>query len=55
MPWTRWPRREQNTERRFVDALLNGIKRFLTVLGCWWKRRTAPPGPGQDETYTDQW
>ena len=40
---------------RFVDLLLNGMKRFLAVLGDYWKRRTTPPGPGQNGTYTDQW
>ena len=51
MLWSRWRRRQQKMDRRFVDVL-NGIKRCLVVLGDWWKRRTAPPGPGQ---YTDQW
>ena len=37
---------------RFVDLLLNGIKRCLAVLGDYWKRRKTPPSPGQ---YTDQW
>ena len=37
---------------RFVELLLNGIKRFLAVLGKYWKRYTTPPGPGQDG-YTD--
>ena len=40
---------------RFVELLLRGVKRFLTVLGDYWKRHRTPPGPGQDRTYTDQW
>ena len=39
---------------RFVD-LLNGMRRFLAVLGGYRKRRTTPPGPERDGMYTDQW
>ena len=40
---------------RFVALLLSGVRCFLAVLGDYWKRRTTPPGPERDETYTDQW
>lgn len=39
---------------RFVALLLSGVRRFLVVLGDYWKRRTTPPASGQDGTYTDQ-
>ena len=39
---------------RFVERLLNGMRRFLAVLGAYRRRRTTPPGPGRD-AYTDQW
>lgn len=52
---TRWKRREKVKDKRFAASLLNGMRRFLVVLGDYWKRRTTPPGAEQDETYTDQW
>ena len=52
---TRWKRREKVKDKRFAALLLNGLRRLPTALGDYWKRRTTPPGPEQDGTYTDQW
>ena len=40
---------------RFLDLLLNGMKRLHAAVLAYWKRRTHPPGPGGNRTYTDQW
>ena len=41
---------------RFVELLLNGMKRLVAALGTYWRRRTVPPpDDGQNGTYTDQW
>ena len=41
---------------RFLEVLLNGMKRLHEVLGNFWKRYTTPPADvNQNETYTDQW
>ena len=52
---TRWKRRQKVKGRRIAALLLNGLRRLPTALGDSWKRRTTPPGPERDETYTDQW
>ena len=41
---------------KFLELLLNGMKRLHVVLSNYWKRRTIPPPQvEQSETYTDQW
>ena len=40
---------------RFVEALMNGVKRCLAFVDDWWKGRMSPHVSQQDETYTDQW
>ena len=41
---------------RFLELLLNGMKRFAGALGSFWKRYTTPPiDTKKNETYTDQW
>ena len=41
---------------RFVDLLVNGMKRLHAVIGPFWQRYTTPPdGAKRNDTYTDQW
>ena len=40
---------------RFLDLLLNGMKRLHAAVLAYWKRRTNPPGAERNGTYTDQW
>ena len=41
---------------RFVDLLVNGMKRLHVAFRSFWKRYTTPPnGVECNETYTDQW
>ena len=41
---------------RFVDLLVNGMKRLHAALNQIWKRYTTPPdGAKRNDTYTDQW
>ena len=40
---------------RFLERLLNGMKRLLAALRAYRKRRARPPDPGLNDTYTDQW
>ena len=40
---------------RFVELLLNGMKRLHAAVLSYWKRRTTPPDPGGNGTFTDQW
>ena len=41
---------------RFVDLLVNGMKRLHAVIGHFLKRYTTPPnGAKRNDTYTDQW
>ena len=41
---------------RYVELLVNGMKRLHAVLGHIWRRYTTPPGGAErNDTYTDQW
>ena len=41
---------------RFLEVLLNGMKRLYEALGNYRKWYTTPPSEAQQsETYTDQW
>ena len=41
---------------RFVEMLVNGMKRLRAVLGDFWRRYTTPPDEDErKDTYTDQW
>lgn len=41
---------------KFLDLLLNGMKRLTSAVGNFWKRFTTPPAnTDETETYVDQW
>ena len=41
---------------RFVELLVNGMKRLHFALRHLWKRYTTPPDESErKDTYTDQW
>ena len=46
--------RERRMDDRFIERLLNGMRRLLAALRSCQKRRTTPPGPVESGTAKDQ-
>ena len=49
-------RKEMKMGDKFLELLLNGMKRFAGAFGSFWKRYTTPPADAKhSDIYTDQW
>ena len=40
---------------RFLELLLNGMKRLHAAIREFWTRHTGPPGSGRNGACTDEW